>query len=34
MKLIKIIILTIFTAVIFIKTSTAGHHEMTMEIWW
>ncbi|MDB9762146.1 hypothetical protein OAC06_04950 [Alphaproteobacteria bacterium] len=29
MKLIKIIILTLFTAIAFVKTSTAGHHEMT-----
>ena len=29
MRLFKIIILTIFTAVIFVKISTAGHHEMT-----
>jgi hypothetical protein len=29
MKLIKIIILTVFTAVVFVKSSTAGHHEMT-----
>jgi hypothetical protein len=29
MKLLKIIILTIFTAVAFVKASTAGHHEMT-----
>tara|TARA_B100000795_G_C22562529_1_gene346906 strand:+ start:20 stop:460 length:441 start_codon:yes stop_codon:yes gene_type:complete len=31
MKLIKIIILTVFTAVVFVKSSTAGHHEMTFK---
>ena len=31
MNLLKIIILTIFTVVAFVKTTTAGHHEVTMQ---